>query len=276
MEKLSFAEGRVLVRYPKGWPKAVLKELDEVGVRERVKFVERLRRYKDDRMVSLGEPYDPNIPWINNVADLPSDKLDGVILDKAPPAIPVAQPVEALCDLDEDFFATPREIRCENTPDQLFNVAQLILSETSIAYFIDPYFQINNDAWAKVLARFADGAARTGKCKRFVVYTTHGYLPKSGSDWELSRFRKHLRTDGGKLCISLNFINKDETNYPLHARYFLAQKAGLRYDKGFASQIVPSLVDISILDRNLHDALFKFYDSGAKELHVSASWSWQL
>lgn len=279
MEKLGFAQGRVLACYPKKWPRALLDELDRLGEVteiERTRFVEKLRRYKEDRMVSLGAPYDPNITWTQNAVSLPSHKVDSIILEQRPHQLPADYSIQTISDLEEDFFSTSREVRCASTVENLFDAAQLLLSETPEAYFVDPHFKIFPDTSMKVLARFAEGTAATGKCQRFVLYTDIKYRPRVDPSVALKQFRERLATHATGLQVCFRFVDNTDPTNRLHARYLLTQKGGLRYDKGFEAPLAQPLVDISLLDAALHRELFDFYRAGAKDLAVRDTWSWVL
>jgi len=178
MEKLGFAQGRVLACYPKKWPRALFDELnkrEDLTEIERTRFVEKLRRYKEDRMISVGEPYDPNRPWVQNTVSLPVGKVDSIILAQHEQKFTASHSIQAITDLDEEFFSASREIRCTSTVEHLCQAAYILLTETSVAYFIDPYFRIALDSCAKVLAGFVERSVMTGRCRQFVVYIPISY-----------------------------------------------------------------------------------------------------
>jgi len=92
----------------------------------------------------------------------------------------------------------------------------------------------------------------------------------------LKQFRSRIAADVSGLQIDFHFVDNSDSTNRLHARYLLAQKGGLRYDKGFEAPLNPPLVDISLLDHALHRELFDFYHVGADKLIVRDSWSWVL
>lgn len=279
MEKLGFAQGRVLARYPKKWPRALLDELkkrEDLTEIEYTRFVEKLRRYQEDRMISLGEPYEPSRPWSQNAVSLPVGKVDSIILAQHEQKFTVSQNIQAITDLDEDFFSASREVRCSSTVEHLCQAAHILLAETSVAYFIDPYFRIALDSCAKVLAGFVERSVMTGRCRQFVVYTKEEFRPRANPSTALEHFRARIATNVSGLQIDFHFVDNSDSTNRLHARYLLTQKGGLRYDKGFEAPLNPPLVDISLLDHALHRELFEFYHTGAEKLIVRDSWSWVL
>ena len=74
--------------------------------------------------------------------------------------------------------------------------------------------------------------------------------------------------------FQMNFIDAGSARISFHARYFFTEKGGIRYDKGFGTQQPPELVDISLIDRQLHNELLDVYRISNENLSISESWVW--
>ena len=72
-------------------------------------------------------------------------------------------------------------------------------------------------------------------------------------------------------------IRDSNSAYPLHARYFLTEKSGLRYDKGFQStrrQEEPVNVDISLIDTDLHSSLVERFINRNNDYTIEHEHKW--
>jgi hypothetical protein len=74
--------------------------------------------------------------------------------------------------------------------------------------------------------------------------------------------------------VRVNVVDAEATQINFHARYLLTDKGGVRYDKGFAVRHSPEIVDISLLDRQLHQQLLDIYRSSNEDLGIVESWAW--
>ena len=79
----------------------------------------------------------------------------------------------------------------------------------------------------------------------------------------------------GTVKIEINYIDDAQSENKLHARYFLTNKGGLRYDKGFATTSTPELVDISLLDKKLHLELYSLYIEEASDMKIQRTLVWE-
>ncbi len=276
MEKLSFAQGRVLVRFPKSWSRVLLDSLD-VGDVERMKFVERLKKYKEDRMVSSRMPYDSSLDWISNAERSEPSAFDRIIVQEQKPRTPSGLAFAPVGDIDEDFFETAREIRCMNSAENLAQAGAVFLHESSDAAIVDPYFRAGSPGCSSVLCRFADLALDAGKCKTFHVYTKADYCAKDGGSNARDNFEKRLsRRSLSGFRVFFYFVDGTNSDQSFHARYLLTSKGGLRYDKGFDAPPEPQLVDISIIDKDLHAKLYSLYLEQTHEFSIADSWEWRF
>lgn len=278
MEKMSFSNGRIMVALPKKWMRELLDHLD-VGDIECARFVEKLHRYKEDRIISAkGIAYNQSIRWIDNAQRSQCLKLVDEILiaqetKTADPTLPYLTPSE----IDEDFFSSRRELRCLNTPETLVNLASILLDVSPYAIFVDPYFYVGRKSCLSVLAEFVRHTQENENFSTITFFTSSETIPKgeeAGVRIFLEKEVASFLTKDINVCFC--FIDKSEINSGFHARYLLTSRGGLRYDKGFASQNPPEIVDISLLDQGMHKYLVEQYCPENPKIPVKAKWMFEF
>ncbi|WP_295409667.1 hypothetical protein [uncultured Thiocystis sp.] len=275
MEKLGFSEGRVLATYPKGWIRSVIDNLDGLGEIERKKFIEKLRLYKEDRIISSAISFQPEISWQRNACANLSE-FHRVILDAgADQSFPTE--IGKVNEIDEAFFDVPREICCLNTVDGLTFPAELLLNQAAEVALVDPYFKPDIKGCLLVLAKFAE-LARSGKrFERFYIYIHSDSVPKDRGCSGAAQIERLCQGETLKgLTFVFRVIDPSLSENAFHARYLLTKHGGLRYDKGFRAAVDPEMVDISILDRRIHSLLVKSYLSAQVMPSVVDTWSWHF
>lgn len=88
-------------------------------------------------------------------------------------------------------------------------------------------------------------------------------------------FSKYLSNAPRKgFMISVKFVSEETSRQSFHARYLLTQRGGLRYDKGFQVGNPPELVDVSLIDKQLHSDLYSFYSDNRPDLKISNTLTW--
>jgi hypothetical protein len=273
---LSFSQGRVLARFPKKWPKMLMDSLGDIGDIERKRFEVKLFKYKSDRMVSSGQPYDGSLEWVENIQERAAsfdriilrDFLAGNVNEVS------AAPIELV---DEEFFETEREIRTPSDVQGLTEPAALLIQETRGATLVDPYFRVTTMACLKVLGRLIEIAGEGGRCRAFSVYTSEDGRAKDEGHRSRLDLENLLR---GKVkspfSIDFFFKNTAPDLNSFHARYLLTEKGGLRYDKGFRSTTPAEKVDVSILDKIFHTQLCEIYPLPLIEKKAESDWRWQF
>lgn len=274
MEKLGFAEGRVMVALPKKWVSELLDSLD--GDIKQSRLATKLQRYKEDRIIQSRSPYDIQMSWVENASALHSKgRIDAILISQQSRADMKESGYPTPVDIDEDFFQSPREIRCLSTVENLSDAAEMLLEVGSEARFIDPYFKITSPSYLKTLAAFAKLAQTGGRCRKFEIFTKSDFLPKGGAHSFNKMLDEYLGPcAGARFGVKVHFLDTFATRINFHARYFLTNKGGLRYDKGFALGCPPELVDISLLDKKVCTELFEIFDSCNNDLGVIDSWHW--
>jgi hypothetical protein len=276
MEKLSFADGRVLVTIPRKWQRQLLDSLGDIGDIERARFVEKLQRYKQTRMIASGAQYNSTLRWVDNAAEMKvASAVDAILISVGTQAEDPSLPYPTPAEIDEDFFSGAREVRCAGTAANLVAAADVLLESSAEAIFVDPYFRIAKDWCFDVLVAFARRGA-LGKCQSFVVYTSEDYKPKGGEGYLRRICDKRVAPVVGRgFRIAFRFVSSEKSQQSFHARYLLTERGGLRYDKGFEASQPPQFVDISLLDRNIHEELIRLFADGQNGVDVIDTWTWE-
>jgi len=263
MEKLHFSNGLVLSKFPKRWERELLDNLD-VGDIERQRIITKLQSYKSDRMVPSGTAYEPKLSWVENIqgkfSELSVDKVLASTIDKLNVKdCLVSTPDEA----DDGYFNDSRELIVDNTSSGLCDPAEMLLSCSEGAIFVDPYLQLyKGSAYLKTIIKFSEMAASFGKCKEFTLVTRECNAPKNGAKDLDKLFTEAISpVVKSNFKIVVKFIDDATNTHPLHARYFLTEKGGLRYDKGFQSASPPVKVDVSLIDKGMHNELYERFTS---------------
>jgi len=276
MEKLHFSNGLVLSKFPKRWERELLDNLD-VGDIERQRIITKLQSYKSDRMLPSGTAYEPKLSWADNIQEkfyeLDVDKVLASTVDKLNfKDCLVSTPDEA----DDSYFNDSRELVVENTPRGLSDPAKILLSCNEDAIFVDPYLKLyKGSAYLNTIIKFAEMATDSGKCKKFIFVTRAGNAPKNGAkdlDILFSEVISPIVKSNFKIVIK--FIDDSTSEHKLHARYFLTEKGGLRYDKGFQSASPPVKVDVSLIDKGMHNELYERFTSLALFYKIEQTCIW--
>jgi hypothetical protein len=275
MEKMGFGQGRVVVAMPKAWIKQLLESLgNDVPEIKRKRFVEKLHRYKQDRIVRSGWEYDPSVLWVENAARAELKGLiEKVLVATASSADTTGCRYPTTADIDEDFFECCREIRCCSTAEALAHAARVFLEVSHFAIFVDPYFDIANNRYLEVLKEMVRHAVAGPRCRTFSIFAASERSPKTdGLKGMFDSVIGPAVTPG--FAIETCFVAKT-SRLDFHARYLLTSAGGLRYDRGFDVRQPNRIVDVSLLDSKLHAELLQVYTRENPDLEIDRSWAWR-
>jgi hypothetical protein len=270
MEKFGYSKGLLLSKTPKSWPKILLDNLD-VSEIERARFVTRLQKFKNDRMINSGCSYKPEFNWYKNIDQFcKENKIDDIIVSNKTNQEFGGQ-LETPVSIDEDSFGAYTEVRVKSNALSLCSPALVFIDQSQELVFIDPYFQVYKKQCMNVLLEFIKQAKKIGKCRKFTIYTSsEKSLPKGGqssiTDFCDKYFSSTLRY---RYEVTFKYLAELSKNEKFHARYLIApNKGGLRYDKGFQESIDEHNVDISLLDKKIFEEIEYVYSSNNTELKV--------
>ena len=272
MEKFGYSSGRVLAALPKSWAKDILDRLD-VGDIERARIVEKLRQYKEDRIVPSGVPYDVLKSWLENACEnkdvIP---LQGIIASNVSKG---CEQCSSLDNIDEEFFDVPREVQVHLTAKDLVSPARLMLERCRTVTLVDPYFAIHRPRNMNVLREIVGSAIQFGRCRQAVVITSERQNPVGGERVVCREIEKYVRplTEAG-FAVVVRYLNDAASKSKLHARYLLTDTCGLRYDKGFQESGPGELCDVSILDERIYRSIARTFLAGEHDMAITAEYEW--
>lgn len=272
MEKFGYSTGRVLAALPKSWAKDILDRLD-VGDIERARIVEKLRQYKEDRIVPSGVSYDVLKSWVENACEkrdvIP---LHGIIASSVSKE---CERCRSLDSIDEGFFDVPREVQVPLAAKDLVSPAKLMLEHCRSVTLVDPYFAIHRPRNMNVLREIVGSAIQFGRCRRVVIIASEKQNPVGGERVVCREIEKYVRpiTEVG-FAVVVMYLDDAASKSKLHARYLLTDTCGLRYDKGFQESGPEELCDVSILDENIHRKIARIFLAGEHDMAVTAKYEW--
>ncbi|MDF1690359.1 MAG: hypothetical protein P1U35_12195 [Cycloclasticus sp.] len=277
MEKLGYSKGLVLAKFPKAWERELIDGLDVSDI-QKTRIVAKLQAYKTDRMMPSGLPYQGDISWSDNLMSIiDTTDIDRAIFSENPNSVSSGREFITIEEADETYFQVPNDIQVLNSPIELSQPAKLLLKISEVAVIVDPYFQIaTSPEFIETLSNFIKLAIDGGKCRVFTVYIKVKQYPK-GAESAIENALSSFLDVTPKLVVNFLYIDDLNSAYPLHARYFLTEKSGLRYDKGFQStrrQEEPVNVDISLIDTDLHSSLVERFINRNNDYTIEHEHKW--
>lgn len=259
LSKFGFYEGRFIAEYPNSWIKQVYSHLDKLPDIERSRAMDLLKRFRDGRIISSGLPWIDQKDWLGNVISLKEDqKIADAIVARSHTG-KFQSP-----DLDDSYFEEnwdSRQSKVMSDADGYASAASMMLRLSHEVAIVDPYIFKNKYqiGLVKVLKKFAD-TARTGKCKRFIIFTMVDSETTTGAMVE--RWVNNCLIDAYNLGIQISLYllqDIDQAGADDHARYLVSAKGAMFFDKGFIEERVPRLRTVGFLNKQMHDVLRNQY-----------------
>jgi len=275
MEKLGFSKGLLLAKFPKSWPKMLLDSLD-VGDIERQRIVTKLKNYKNDRMIPSGIEYNPDAEWVENFINV--HELIDIKKVMVSDFISITDcDVSTQREADSEFFDCPREVNILNTSNNLSDIADVLVSNSVVLILVDPYLNIySGNSYVETISKFVSIASNSDKCKKIIIYTKNDFIPRARHK-ELDRVfnEKILPISNSGLEICVKYVDDSMSKHPLHARYLLTEKGGMRYDKGFKPGKPAVHMDISLLDKMMHQTLYARFSELDHDYEIELDYTWK-
>lgn len=274
MEKLGYSKGLILAKFPKAWEKALIDGLD-VGDIQRTRIVTKLQAYKKDRMIPSGLPYQGDVSWPDNLMKV-IDKTDinRAIFSENHDSVNSDCEFINIDEADEAYFQVPNDIQVLNSATALSQPAKLLLEISVEAVLVDPYFKLHpSSGYIDTLLSFIKIALDKGKCRKFNIYIRSDSYPK-GAERAIQNGLRSFLDVTPRLVVKFLYVDDNSSAYPLHARYFLTEKSGLRYDKGFQSSKNPVNVDVSLIDNDLHASLIERFINRNNDYTIKYEHTW--
>jgi hypothetical protein len=260
MEQFGVSKGRVLVDFPKRWTRLVHDAAKEANcpTMEMKSIEERLKRLKlAFASTSSGREYVGD-PWLDAAIKAHAKQKFRAIICEATENSSDAflNPLDATDD--HPLWRATIACAIQRTPMEIAACASALGRISKELIFVDPY--INDEPkymrsfLAVLLASGADD--RTFRKIEFHVTSKCGRLEL----FEASVRKKVFRQIGRPQEIHLFQWERLEGGDNMHARYFLTERGGMRFDYGLAEGNPGETTDVHLLTDELYRARRKDYE----------------
>lgn len=250
MEQFGVPHGRLISAFPKQWLRDVYEATKECPPVERTNLEIRLARLK--RNVVRFRKERPSVS--------PQDWRESVRVEHAArPFHAIIQtdnsagPVEVLTpfDLHEQhaLWHVMTQYNIARTPSALAAAIGPLGRISSVLLFIDPYFSTELK-WSKVFVEFLKACCvSAGSHRRIEVHTgsmpTRAFLEDGVVKWIVPKIPRG---------VAVKFVRLEQRQFgdKLHARYFLTELGGIRFDVGLDAGEPGETTDIGLLSDDLY------------------------
>lgn len=250
LEQFGVEYGRLVSAYPSKWLRHVYDATNGCKPMERKQLEVRLGRLRQKvRRFGAARKYDGEKPWRENVlVGHEASPFCGIIQSDNPNNHDAILTPTDLHD-ENECWACKREDRIERSSEQLAAALAPLGCLSSELLFVDPHFS-TEVRWTRVLAELLTVCdVGGGKKTRIEFHTgavpTRDVLEPAILKWVMNRFRP---------SVSIRFVlwEQKELGEKLHARYFLTELGGIRYDVGLDEGEPGETTDVGLLSRNLY------------------------
>ena len=273
-EKFGFSQGRLIVKVPGEWERALIDScidpVDKVRVQERLKKVGPLR-------VVPAPPIGSEKPgsWIGHVAAVHKrHPLAGVIVSADPPKAGEMPPAVRLQDCDEEFLPEVREDKVRRTAEDISEISRSLFRYSSRVTIVDPYFNPFNSKCRDSLERFID-VSRKERCEYLDIIAPDRWINRATAPAELER--QMLRIYGAekkKPILKFIFLAESSERSDFHHRFVLSEFGAIRMDAGVAAEGDHKWTDVILVAHSRHQELVEQYLIGAKQEKSAFTLEW--
>jgi len=266
LSKFGFYEGRFISRFPKRWIALAIDGIADQTLRQRAHVL--LERAKEDAFLRSGRDYDVGKSWMANTDHQHARKPFSTVISVA------RQPgFVQLDDIDPSKFPGSRDARVTASVSNLIRIFRPLLELSGNLVLVDPYFKPWSTNTRKLLREVLEVSFRS-RCISFTAYVRR-------SEWENYMDQAIFLTDAvlpksldGSRDFRILVCDDFEAETRLHARYLFSNRGGIRLDKGL--QTDPSKVDVSYVDRSVHEDLLRTYVERPVPFNVYREFKWRV
>jgi hypothetical protein len=252
MEQFGVAHGRLISEFPKGWLRQVYDATANCPPVERKSLEERLARLRHKVFrFRRSRPTDPALTWRNNVhAEDAVEPFHAIIqADNSESHVRVLMPFDL--HAENALWQVLTQGNVARTPEAIAAVVGPLGRISSELLFVDPYFS-TEARWSKVLVACLKacgvGAATTKRIEFHTGATTPRQFLESGvNQWIVPQIPRGVR-------VRFVLWKQRPTGEKLHARYFLTERGGIRFDVGLDAGEPGETTDVSLLSDDLYRA----------------------
>lgn len=262
MEQFGVEHGRLISDFPKKWLRSIYDSTASCSPIERKSIEERLIRLKD-KVVRFrkGSEFNPDKSWRENVYQEDSH-----------------QPFHAIIQTDNDThrdrILTPfdlhegtslwkirREYPASRKPGELAKIVAPLGLISRELLFIDPYLS-TDPKWINVLVECLKACEVNENNHRRIEIHTQSTV--SRAEW--NRIANKQIAPSLPVGVSIRFViwGQREEGEKFHARYFMTERGGIRFDVGLDAGKPGETTDVGLLSEALRATRWKqFQDSTA-------------
>lgn len=252
LEQFGVAHGRLISEYPKRWLRQVYEATAHCPHVERSKLEIRLAQLRR-KVVRFrrNRPADPNLTWRQNAhtEDLATPFYAIVQSNNDEKHERVLSPY----DLHDDnaLWRVQTQDKVERTPAAIAAIIAPLAKISRHLLFVDPYF--STDAkWSKVFVECINACGVTvGNGQTIELHTgpspARSFLEPEVKKWIVPRIPQG---------VAVRFVlwQQRDAGEKLHARYFLTERGGIRFDVGLDEGQPGETTDVGLLNDDLHQS----------------------
>lgn len=189
-------------------------------------------------------------------------------------AIEFPEYIKNLHQPDDILALSAADEEIETEPENYWNSIKWLSQISAEVHFIDPYF--NPFSGSDVLDIFTYLIEKISTLKK-ITYL-HFWIRIDERNFESHRFeieikpiiKKHIDKSKKNLIIQLHVIQDNTSINKLHARYFLTEKGGIKFDQGFQRvRPVGRKNVISPVGEDLHQKLFDAFSKNRNDFKIT-------
>lgn len=257
LEQFGIENGRIIAKCPNNWIKRVYDHATNLSDMQKARLTERLNRVKSrcvfqritlesDSMNSWSE----QLGWRENALNIHSQaQFHALILKDNHEEHPqVLTPGDL--HIDNSLWHIIREFKISRTAEA---IADLILPLATISddyIFIDPHMS-GDSRWLKVFEQCINSCT-TQSSHKYSKYQIHTFTEASMTHLKL-KFERFLCPN---IPSSVSVRVVKWSNYPngekMHARYFITDRGGIRFDYGLDEGQVGEMTDVALMSESMH------------------------
>lgn len=252
LEQFGVEHGRMISEFPKGWRRQVYAATAKCRGIERSRLEVRLRQLKR-KVVRFRQnrPSDASLSWRQNThtEDLEEPFRAIIQSDNNEKHERVLTPFE-LHD-ESPLWRVKTQVKVERTPESLASVLGPLGRVSKQLLFVDPHFS-TEVRWSKVFLACLNAVGTfSGSHSRIEVHTGSSpplnVLEANVKQWIAPRLPAGLQ-------VTFVLWDQRDSGEKMHARYFLTERGGIRFDVGLDEGQPGESTDVGLLSKELYEA----------------------
>ncbi len=263
MDQIGFRYGRMISLLPVDWEEMVKSVCSGTEPVKRRSIEDRLiemKRHKK-RFYLSGRLYDTERNWFENAeAQHSAQPFRAIVTSRNPGALSYVLTADHVNNTN-DLWNVPDQLLIRRNAEDMAQCLSLFLRYSSRIIFIDTYFDPADSAFYRPLEHFL-AQAMNGSRATSVEYHT---VPRSSrNDFEKGcRDNLPQRIPRG---VQVRFVRWYQRNpgKDFHDRFILTDIGGISFGQGLSEGGAPKVVQLHLLNENLHREFLNDFDYGRR------------